>query len=169
MLYISIGAALCLLLFIGCQSAPRYSSTSKEQPRAIKSKQLSSLTTNDNMRLGSILQRYLGRPYKGRSKTDPGLDCSLFTSEVFKKYNQTNIPRSANDQFQIGKKVKNKNLYYGDLVFFKINSSKISHVGIYLDNNKFIHASSSNGIIISSLREKYWSKYFVGAKRVIGN
>ncbi|WP_298709787.1 NlpC/P60 family protein [Chitinophaga sp.] len=68
---------------------------------------------------------------------------------------------------QVNRLGKRADLKYGDLVFFAINRKKrISHVGVYLDNDRFVHASSSSGVMISDLREPYWVRYYAGAGRI---
>ena len=159
-------AFLCLLALVGCSSNPRYRSGGEERPQQMVTVD-SKYDTNDYLRFGSILQEYLGRPYKGKSKYEEGLDCSHFTQTVFKRFDNINIPRMASDQFKKGKEVQFKHLRYGDLVFFKTGRKKISHVGIYIGDNSFIHASTSNGVIISGMSEKYWAERYVGARRVL--
>jgi len=159
---------ICLVLtaVVGCaKSYPRYGSTG-EIPRASGQSSNSGGSTNATIKLGRILQEYLGKPYAGRSKYDPGLDCSLFTSEVFKKYAGIQLPRTSEDQFKTGAPVNKDRLAFGDLVFFQTDGPGVSHVGVFVGHDEFIHASSSNGIIISSLKEKYWSKRFMGGRRV---
>jgi len=160
---------LCLLLIVaaGCtKSFPRYGAAG-ERPAGQSHSVQSRHSVNATIKLGRILQEYLGKPYAGRSRFDPGLDCSLFTSEVFKKYSKIQLPRTSEDQFKDGKPVNSGELAFGDLVFFRTDGSGISHVGIYVDFGEFIHASTSNGVIISKMSEKYWEKRFVGARRVL--
>jgi len=164
---------LCLIIIMalivsaaGCTSYPRYRSGSSTTPleRGITNK---NLTTEEFVDLGLILQSYLGRPYKGKSNSDPGLDCSEFTGEVFRQFNKTRLPRTSADQFKSGKKVQPKRLRYGDLVFFRTERDRVSHVGIFVGHGKFIHASSSRGVIITSMSEKYWAKRFAGGRRIL--
>ncbi len=157
---------LFMIFVVGCSPYPRYRTDGATQPHrpAVKSTKQS---INPNIKFGQILQSYLGRPYRGRSKTDPGLDCSLFTSEVYKKYNKTRLPRTVADQFKTGIPIGKNKLRFGDLVFFKTDRKKVSHVGIYMDYDEFMHASSSSGIIITSMKNKYWSKRYIGARRVV--
>lgn len=157
-----------LLLFVGCAAGPpRYKKGGQERPGDISNTIDQRLTTNDNIKLGQILQTYLGRPYKGRSKYDPGLDCSHFTQSVFKQFNGLRLPRTAAEQYQTGDQVHLRHLKYGDLVFFNTVGRDISHVGIYVGHRRFIHASTSRGVIISEMKEKYWADRYVGARRII--
>lgn len=110
----------------------------------------------------------LGTDYRRGGKSPrQGFDCSGFTTWVFNRHG-IDLPRSSREQFQVGQKVSKKQLRKGDLVFFKIRKSSISHVGIYLENGKFIHsARPGRDVEISSLDEAYWSKRYAGGRRVL--
>jgi len=156
-----------IIMFVtGCNPYPRYRSGSSTTPREQVPLD-KSLTTDEFVDLGLILQSYLGRPYKGKSKFDDGLDCSEFTGEVFRKFNGTRLPRTSANQFKTGKRVPANRLSYGDLVFFRTQRDKVSHVGIYIGHDKFIHASTSRGVIITGMNETYWSKRFAGGRRIL--
>ncbi len=108
----------------------------------------------------------LGTPYRsGGCNPNTGFDCSGFTTWVFNKYG-IHLPRSSREQYQVGKMVAKNNLRKGDLVFFRSRRG-INHVGIYLENGKFIH-SASNGktVTISHLDEDYWRTHYAGGRRV---
>ena len=158
---------LALLLLVGCSPYPRYRKDPISTPREVHARTEGNFLTNDYIRLGLILQSHLGKPYHGRSRWEAGLDCSKFTAEVFEKYNKTLLPRTAAAQFHAGEQASRRRLKFGDLVFFRTERSKISHVGVYIDHNEFIHASTSRGVIISNLNEKYWAERFAGARRVL--
>lgn len=114
----------------------------------------------------SSARSYLGVPYKLGGTTRSGIDCSAFTQIVFKE-NGTSIPRTTGQQYNIGKAVAKSNLQNGDLVFFNTMGRGVSHVGIYIGNNNFIHASTSRGVMISSINDPYyWGSRYLGAKRV---
>ena len=157
---------ISVLLLVGCTSYPRYRPDTDITPRE-QERETGNLTTKEYVEFGLILQSFLGRPYKGKSKYDDGLDCSEFTGEVFRKFDGTSLPRTSAEQYKIGKKTTVSRLGYGDLVFFRTVRDKISHVGIYVGHNKFIHASTARGVIISSLSEKYWAKRYAGGRRII--
>jgi len=157
---------LILVFVVGCTPHPRYRTGGEERPQQEVEKQ-GKYTTDDMLRLGSIMREYLGRPYKGMSKYETGVDCSHFVQTVFKRFDKIILPRMAADQYREGREIQYKNLSYGDLVFFKTEPRKISHVGIYVGDHRFIHASTSNGVIISSLGEKYWADKYAGARRIL--
>lgn len=114
-------------------------------------------------------EKYLGTPHCMGGTTKKCLDCSGLTYLSFTA-NKINIPRRSQDQARYGKIVLNKNdLKKGDLVFFtkSYNSPDyITHVGIYLGNNRFIHTSTSNGVIITEIQNPWWSERFVFGTRV---
>lgn len=108
---------------------------------------------------------YIGVPYVWGGTTPSGFDCSGFTSYSYKQAGVT-LPRTASEQYTKGQAVSKSNLVEGDLVFFSTYKSGASHVGIYLGDNKFVHASSSAGVRISSLTESYYSRTYIGSKRI---
>lgn len=109
---------------------------------------------------------YLGVPYKYGGTTASGFDCSGFTQVVFKN-NGISIPRTTSQQYATGQAVSKNNLQAGDLVFFNTSGRGVSHVGIYIGSNNFIHASTSRGVMVSSINDPYyWGSRYVGAKRV---
>ena len=117
-------------------------------------------------------EKYLGTPYKFGGNTSSGFDCSGFTVKVFEE-NSYNLPRRSSDQAEAGKNIDITDVKPGDLLFFATaGGSRVSHVGIVHDIGpdgevKFIHASTSKGVIISSLNEKYWNKAYLRAQRVL--
>lgn len=157
--------SLILLLLVGCTPFPRYGVERASVPRE-RGEEADGRRTNDFLKFGTIIQKYLGRPYAGHSRYQPGLDCSLFAQEVMREYSGVSLPRSAEEQYRRGTEVGRNQLEFADLVFFMTERDRISHVGIYIGNNEFMHASSSQGVIISALNEKYWSQRYVGARRI---
>ena len=109
-----------------------------------------------------------GVKYKyGGISPETGFDCSGFVRYVFQEAANLTLPHGANAMSQIGQKVTEKELQPGDLVFFNTMKSVYSHVGIYVGNNRFIHApSSGSSISVSDMNDSYWSKRFTGARRV---
>ena len=110
--------------------------------------------------------KMVGVPYKWGGITTKGFDCSGLVWYVFDK-NKITLPRTADVQYKKGKTVTIGNLQKGDLVFFTTYEPGASHVGIYLEKGKFIHASSSKGVMVSNLSDSYWKPRYLGARRII--
>ena len=110
--------------------------------------------------------RFLGVPYVFGGTGSTGFDCSGYVQHVFAMLGY-HLPRTADAQYEVGKRVTGASMAPGDLVFFQTYASGPSHVGIYLGNDRFVHASSSHGVTVSSLHEAYWSARYLGAKRLI--
>lgn len=113
-----------------------------------------------NLKLYRFVDDWYATPYKYGGKAKTGVDCSGFTSNLLRDVYGITLAGSANSMYEACENVNEKNLQQGDLVFFKINSDKVSHVGVYLQNRRFVHASSSRGVVISCLDETYYTKYF---------
>ena len=120
-------------------------------------------------RPGTIVGTALGLrgvPYRNGGSDPGGFDCSGFTQYVFARSGIA-LPRSVEEQFDEGKKVKPRDLSSGDLVFFKTTSRGPSHVGIVIGEDQFIHAPSSKGVVrVERLSSDYWSKRFIAARRL---
>ncbi len=114
------------------------------------------------------VENWMGTEYKYGGESKAGVDCSAFVQKVYKQVFNIELPRGVRDQSKTGYIVKGK-LQPGDLIFFYINGS-LSHIGIYVFDNKFIHAASAGpsiGVVKSSLNEKYYKDRFAYAKRLI--
>ncbi|MEO7324578.1 MAG: C40 family peptidase [Dokdonella sp.] len=106
---------------------------------------------------------------RGGREPSTGFDCSGFVRYVFRHTLQQDLPSDSASQFLAGAKVDRSDMKTGDLVFFRTRGKRISHVGIYLDNGRFIHSpSTGKSVSISNLGEAYWAKRFAGAKRPSG-
>lgn len=118
----------------------------------------------------ALAKRYIGGKYIWGGETPKGFDCSGYTQYIYKQIG-INLPRTALLQSKVGKKIKNKSYQKGDLLFFLTDKKRgipITHVGIYLEDNKFIHAASTKkGIIISDLKKSKYGSVFVTASRVL--
>lgn len=113
-----------------------------------------------------VAKKLLSTPYVWGGASLTGMDCSGFVWKVFSLLNH-NLPRSAREQFQAGREVGKGELTIGDLVFFQTYAKYPSHVGIYLGDNRFIHASSgSRQVRITSMEQPYYVKRYIGAKRM---
>lgn len=119
-----------------------------------------------NVPLLEVIDKWWGTKYCIGGSTDNCIDCSAFTQIIMREVYQQTLPRTAQDQFNSSEKVELEDLREGDLVFFNTSGKDISHVGIYLLNNKFVHAATSGGVMISDLNDMYWQGKYRGAGRV---
>ena len=117
-----------------------------------------------NLHLFKIIDEWLGTRYRLGGTTKNGIDCSAFMQILFTSLYGIALPRTAREQYKFTRRISRTELREGDLVFFNTIGG-VSHVGMYLQNNKFVHASSG-GVTISDLYEDYWMKRFVGVGRV---
>jgi lipoprotein Spr len=124
------------------------------------------LSATSNMKLFHFVYDWIGTPYRFGGSSRKGIDCSAFTKELYSDVFNMDIQRSSRDIFSMVSPVRRDDLQEGDLVFFKIHSRRISHVGIYLGNNRFAHASSK-GVAISSLDDAYYKRYFYRGGRML--
>jgi lipoprotein Spr len=124
------------------------------------------LSATSNMKLFNFVYDWIGTPYRFGGSSKKGIDCSAFTKQLYSQVFNLDIKRNSRDIFSMVSPVDKDELKEGDLVFFKIHSRSISHIGIYLGNNRFAHASSK-GVAISSLDDAYYSRYFYKGGRVL--
>lgn len=118
-----------------------------------------------NVKLYDLIDEWLGTPYRYAGKTIKGIDCSGFAKILYENAFNILLEGSSADIFKNITTVSKDELTEGDLVFFKVRRGRISHVGVYLGENKFAHASSSSGVIISDLDDPYWkTRYFKGGR-----
>jgi cell wall-associated NlpC family hydrolase len=127
-------------------------------------------STNFKEKVIMEIIKYLNTPYKYGGNSWKGIDCSAFTQTVFEQTFSLELPRSAREQFQVGQEIDDKSdLKFGDLVFFNTRRRiKPGHVGIYIGENLFAHASRRAGVTVSSLDENYYSNRYMGARRIEG-
>lgn len=126
-------------------------------------------TEVENLPSKTLLERvdeWYGVRYRTGGNTFKGVDCSGFTVAVYAAVYGFTLPRVSRDQYRMCRKISTTELQEGDLVFFNTNGSGVSHVGIYLGNNKFIHASVSRGVMVNGLFEPYYIQRFIGAGRI---
>ena len=144
----------------------------------VSSQYLSSLSTDSSTsttsssvnKVISLAKSLLGKSYVWGAQGPSTFDCSGFTYYVFKNAANITLPRVSQDQSSYGTYVSKSNLKVGDLVFFDTNGANdgnVSHVGIYLGNHQFIHASSSKGKVVISEMSSYYSGAYVNARRVL--
>lgn len=126
--------------------------------------------SDERYMLVKVAKSFMGAPYKYGGNTLKGLDCSAYVKKIYEIFD-TQLPRSARDQFKVGSKIGKEELGIGDLVFFRTKRyvKYPTHVGIYIGEGNFIHSSSGHGRIgvkIDSLSSDYYSKVYTGATRV---
>ena len=115
-----------------------------------------------------FIEKWWATPYRYGGATKDGIDCSAYSGTLVHDVYGTVLSRTARSQYQECDKIKKENLREGDLVFFKTRRG-VSHVGVYLANGYFTHASTSSGVMISSLDEEYYSKRYIGGGRIAAN
>ncbi|WP_220720201.1 C40 family peptidase [Agarivorans litoreus] len=112
-----------------------------------------------------VHKQWQGTPYQLGGTTKAGIDCSAFVQHLYKDiYNQV-LPRTTEVQLKQGKAVSLNNIQTGDLIFFK-TSYKVRHVGVVYDQNHFLHASTSKGVIFSRIDNVYWAPKIIAIKRL---
>ncbi len=120
-----------------------------------------------NYPLYKFIESWEYTPHCMGGKSKECVDCSGFTCILMREVYQKNTCKGSSASiYKSANKISKNDVLEGDLVFFKINQDKISHVGVYLQNQYFVHASTKSGVVISSLEEPYYKKYFVGFGRL---
>jgi cell wall-associated NlpC family hydrolase len=111
------------------------------------------------------MQPWLGTPYKFGGETKNGVDCSALVRALYDDAFGVNLPRTTGKQHTEGRPVDRSQMRAGDLVFFRTGDSQ-RHVGIYLEDQRFVHASSSEGVTVSPLKYDYWQNHYWKTKRL---
>jgi hypothetical protein len=125
-----------------------------------------SIDTFCNHTLITTVADWLGTPYVHAGYSKAGIDCSGFVSKMYKEIFGIDLTHSSSAMiYQMKEMVKKKDLKEGDIIFFRIHGKRISHVGMYLGDNKFVHASSYRGIVVDDLRQPYYVKAYYTAGR----
>ncbi|MCH8487591.1 MAG: NlpC/P60 family protein [Candidatus Cyclonatronum sp.] len=117
-------------------------------------------------RLMQQFQQWRGTPYRLGGITQQGVDCSAFVMLVYRNGFGVELPRTTDQQMRAGTRVNPRQLRVGDLVFFQTGRNT-RHVGIVLSGGRFLHASTSQGVIIDELNQPYWQQRFTVARRVL--
>jgi lipoprotein Spr len=162
-----------LLLFVGflldissCSSKQKLSSStsSGESNPSLQKKYAAILGVEEaelsNVKLYAFIDKWMGTPYRYGGKNQSGVDCSGFAEILYKQVYGKEMTGSSGDLYLKCRNLCKEKLKEGDLVFFRIESDKISHVGVYLTNHKFVHATVHKGIMINDLNESYYLKYY---------
>jgi cell wall-associated NlpC family hydrolase len=156
---IRLGIILLSLFLMGGCSTPSKNSTVNKSLNKEQGSLLSNLLRKE-------FRYWQGTPYRLSGNSKKGIDCSAFVQNVYTNSFNVQLPRTTEKQAQQGYFVDKNKLQLADLVFFKTGFN-IRHVGIYIGNNEFIHASKSKGVITSSLNNVYWKKNYWQAKRIL--
>lgn len=119
-----------------------------------------------NKKLIEYIHEWWAAPYKLGGNSLKGVDCSNFVKGLTNFAYGLELPRTSREQAAYCKEISRDDLKEGDLVFFATGRRGISHVGLYIANNKFVHASTSMGVVISSLEEPYWKRRYVKSGRL---
>jgi lipoprotein Spr len=119
-----------------------------------------------NIPLLELIDKWWGTKYCMGGSTENCIDCSAFTQVILREIYAQSLPRTSQEQYNMAKRIEYEDLQEGDLVFFSAGGKAITHVGVYLQNNKFVHASTSAGVTITDLSDKYWNPKFRGGGRV---
>lgn len=161
---------ILISFFTGCFSKNALSNNSSKQfpdKQTIEYKKNSNTSYNNlHEKLKLQYKNWKGVKYKYGGNSKNGIDCSAFVQKTFKDKLNIKIPRTTALQSKIGKEISKNQLEMGDLIFFK-TGYKSRHVGIYLEDGKFMHASTKRGVTISRLDNSYYKKHFWKIKRVI--
>ena len=151
---------LTLILAAACTSPPQENDIARQAEHG----------NDGNAQLAKALfaqyKSWQGVPYKLGGTSKNGIDCSAFVQKTFIEQFGLLLPRTTKEQAEFGSYVEATNLSTGDLVFFK-TGFKARHVGIYLEQGQFLHASTSNGVMLSSLKNSYWQKAYWQARTVL--
>jgi len=149
-LFIRLLIPVAIVLFSGCASVPEIEPTAQSQSPII-----------------TYALSLQGVPYRyGKHSPEEGFDCSGFVKHVYEKQGIT-LPRTVKDMALSLPQIPKNEVHSGDLVFFNTNGNSFSHVGIYVNNDKFVHAPSqrTGKVLVSSLKNQYWHKHYIGARR----
>ena len=161
--FIAIAVLAGLVMISGCSSTPKHShSASKSSALFPKSTQ----KTHTQKRLANHFRSWKRTPYRLGGNNKKGIDCSGFVHITYRDVFAREVPRTTRQLAKLGRDISPKSLKFGDLVFFK-TSRRVRHVGIYIGQGNFIHASTSRGVMRSNLGSSYWQKRFWKAKRLL--
>lgn len=122
-----------------------------------------------NKTKSSLLQAYRdwkGTPYRLGGGSEKGVDCSMFINIVFAEYFDMDLPTNTRTQLNAGEGIRRTAIQTGDLIFFRTGRGMM-HVGIMVDQEEFLHASTSEGVTISEVSQKYWTDRYLAARRVL--
>lgn len=160
---------LTLLMLTACGVAERGSvpvNDVPQEPELMSVDRISNARSDLYRELQIAYRKWEGTPYVLGGRSLSGVDCSAFTQNVFQDHFERELPRHTTEQLRAGEGVRRRYLRAGDLVFFRTARSTL-HVGIYMGEGEFLHASVSQGVTISQLGDPYWATRYIGARRVM--
>ena len=164
--FVLISGILLLNFITACVSTDAKHINAKNQQLAVPNTPKNLSKINLKQLLTQQHRDWKGTPYKLGGNSKNGIDCSGFVHITFKQRLGLKLPRTTSQLSKTGMKISRNQLTIGDLVFFTTGFSK-RHVGIYMGNNSFLHASTSKGVMISSMDSPYWSKHYWKATRIL--
>ncbi|MBW7982672.1 lipoprotein Spr [Enterobacillus tribolii] len=154
---------------IACASLSLFSlpasASSSLLPQNSFTQKINNTTTIKNA-ISSVYAKWKGVHYRFGGSTKRGVDCSALMQHVFSDTVDMHLPRTTREQIKLGTRISKNELRTGDLVFFKTSRYQ-RHVGVYIGNNQFMHASKRKGVTISSLDNSYWVRHYESARRVV--
>lgn len=185
-LVVSIAVLMAGIYLSGCSPYPVYTASHRapveadnrdaaeeSDPGWSEPAQESADAPNDDERMpiqptifSHVVEDYLGVPYRMGGGGASGIDCSNLVRVIYRDYDGTRLPASTSRLYNLPRSVARDELAVGDLVFFKFKGSNVSHVGVYLGDGHFVHASESQGVIVSSLSDSTYRDRYAGARRV---
>ncbi len=175
------GAAIVAiaLLMLGCTPKPRFTNpaantpverqrptTETTEPSEHKEKPANNLSRVDSYKMNQVIAKYMSTPYQRGGSGVLGLDCSGFVYVVYRDYDGTRLPLTVQSLYRLEDRVEPAELSYGDLVFFRSDGRKVSHVGIYIGDGKFVHASETRGVAFDDLTSDAFAPQYAGARRI---
>lgn len=169
--------SILISLFAGCgvaertvsQQPPSQTESSSAEDNPNPSRPMAISVSKYNEVQASLEQAYReweGTPYAFGGISTNGIDCSAFMQVVFDDYFGVNLPRDTRRQLYAGHSIRRESLNTGDLVFFK-TGHKTLHVGVIIEEDEFLHASTSQGVTVSNLESNYWQSRYLSARRVM--
>lgn len=162
----------CLFAVSQAQTSTAQLTVNPEDPDNLAKEYFSQImgvavSASTNTKLYQFIYEWIGTPYRLGGKTKKGVDCSKFAYELYDQVFNTTLGHNSRNIYTQVDPIKKDELKPGDLVFFKIRSRNITHVGVYIGDDKFAHASSSRGVMISNLNEAYWKRYYYNGGRML--
>lgn len=155
----TIATTLMALTLFACSSSPQRSA------QAPLNQPLSAHEQTVNQSFMQVYEQWKGVPYRLGGNSYSGIDCSAFVQIAYRDALELSLPRTTKAQVKLGAEIDYQDAQVGDLAFFK-TSWNVRHVGVYVGNKRFMHASTSKGVIISRLDNPYWASKFWHFRRI---